>query len=167
MFFQHIFCKLHRILVQPKALIVGIGVCGVAIHNTVSHFVQSSSDNSRGLRAWTAAAPATALQVPAARAQATFRWCSFPERALRSAQQPMNLRLRPSARPHALGSRGASFAPSVRTAAIQVPYGPGPAGDVQRRQVPRRGWECWTLEMAEHLIFTTLLEMISSYPRWK
>ncbi len=43
-----------------------------------------------------------------------------------------------------------------------LPLRPGPAGDVQRRLVPRRGWECWTLEMAEHLIFKRLLEVISS-----
>jgi hypothetical protein len=49
----------------------------------------------------------------------------------------------------------------------QIPYGPGPAGDVQRRAVPRRGWERWTLDMAETLIFTPLLEMISSHRRWK
>src|SRR6266446_5476487 len=43
-----------------------------------------------------------------------------------------------------------------------LPLRPGPAGDVQRRLVPRRGWECWTLEMAEHLIFKRLLEVISN-----
>jgi hypothetical protein len=42
------------------------------------------------------------------------------------------------------------------------PLRPGPAGDVQRRLVPRRGWECWTLEMAESLISKRLLEVISN-----
>jgi hypothetical protein len=42
------------------------------------------------------------------------------------------------------------------------PLRPGPAGDVQRRLVPRRGWECWTLEMAEYLISEGLLEVISN-----
>jgi hypothetical protein len=44
------------------------------------------------------------------------------------------------------------------------PTGPGPAGDVQRRTVPRRGWKCWTLEMAESLISKRLLEVISNRP---
>jgi hypothetical protein len=43
-----------------------------------------------------------------------------------------------------------------------APLRPGSAGDVQRRPVPRRGWECWTLEMAGHLISKRLLEVISN-----
>jgi hypothetical protein len=43
-----------------------------------------------------------------------------------------------------------------------LPLRPGLADDVQRRTVPRRGWECWTLEMAEHLISRRLLEVISN-----
>src|SRR6266478_9402009 len=39
-----------------------------------------------------------------------------------------------------------------------LPLRPGPAGDVQRRLVPRRGWKCWTLEMAGHLISKGQLE---------
>jgi hypothetical protein len=51
-----------------------------------------------------------------------------------------------------------------RSAELQPsqPLRPGPAGDVQRRLVPRRGWGCWTLEMAEHLISKGQLEVISN-----
>jgi hypothetical protein len=43
-----------------------------------------------------------------------------------------------------------------------MPLRPGPAGNVQRRAVPRRGWTSWTLEMAHSLISTGLLEIISN-----
>src|SRR5712672_802764 len=73
----------------------------------------------------------------------------------------------------AKGDRGRSGSAMVRSytqaqrttrgrIARHLPLRPGPAGDVQRRLVPRRGWKCWTLEMADHLISKRLLEVISN-----
>jgi hypothetical protein len=50
----------------------------------------------------------------------------------------------------------------TRSSRADQPLRPGPAGDVQRRTVPRRGRKSWTLEMAEHLISKALLKVISN-----
>jgi hypothetical protein len=158
MLFQDIFCKLDRIIVQPKAFIMGIGVCRVAIPNTVSHFVQSFSDNSLCLRARTGCSSYDPAPGSAARAQAHSDSAASPgEAPCGQHSSRWIIRLRPRTRPHAwvavvprsrlLFALLPSWSPTarVRPAMFSVgrsPVGGGKVGHWKWRK-PSFSLPCW------------------------